>query len=108
MNKYQKTLLAIGAVILVALIVRPPYFGVDRGSGGKVHAFIGYHWMWSPPAPAVVYEKLMGSDPAGADPARLASFTAGLNTVRMVRNIVVLCAAVAVGMLVLRKRTKGA
>jgi len=107
MNRNQKVILATGAIILVTMIVHPPYFGIDRESGGKLHAFIGYHWIWNPPAAADVYKRLTKSDPAAIDPLRLASFEARINTVRLIQNIVVLSAAVALGMALLKKRAKG-
>ncbi len=107
MNRNRKIVLALGAVIIAALIVRPPYFGVDRESGGKVHAFIGYHWIWASPSSANVYERLMKSSASGVDGSRLASFEARINVVRLIQNIVILGAAVALGMAFLGRRTKG-
>ena len=107
MNRNQKIILAIGAIILITMIVHPPYFGIDSESGGKLHAFIGYHWIWDPPSAPDVYESLTKSDPTGGDPLRLASFEARINTVRLMENTVVLGAAVALGMAFLKKRAKG-
>ena len=106
MNKNQKIVLAIGVLILIALIMHPPYFGIDRDSGGKLHAFIGYHWIWRPPSSTYVYERLTKSDPAGIDSVRLASFVARVNSVRLVQNIGALGVVVALGMVLLKKRKK--
>jgi hypothetical protein len=106
MNRNQKRVLAIGVLILIALIVHPPYFGIDRDSGGKLHAFIGYHWIWRPPSSAYVYERLTKSDPAGIDSVRLASFAARVNSVRLVQNIVALGAVVALSIVLLKRRKK--
>jgi hypothetical protein len=106
MNRNQKIILTIGVVLLITLIVHPPYFGIDRDSGGKLHAFIGYHWIWDAPSAPDVYERLTNSDATGVDPLRLESFEARINTVRLIQNVVVLGAAVALGMAFLRKRAK--
>jgi hypothetical protein len=106
MNRNQKIILATGAIILITLIVHPPYFGIDRESAGKLHAFIGYHWIWDPPLAPDVYERLTKSGTTGVDPLRLASFETRISTVRLIQNVVVLGAAVALGMALLRKRAK--
>ena len=49
MNRHQRLILAAGVVMAAVLVVRPPYFGVDRASGGRTHAAIGLHWAWDPP-----------------------------------------------------------
>ena len=49
MNKRQKSVLAVGTMVLILLIVYPPYFAIGRESDGKLHAFVGYHWVWNPP-----------------------------------------------------------
>ena len=102
MNRNQKIVLAIGAIILIGIAVHPPYYGIDRNSSGKLHAFIGNHWIWDPPPAPDVYRSLTKSDPTGVDPLRLASFEARINAVRLIENTVSLVAAVALGMAFLK------
>jgi len=104
MNRRRRIVLSVGALMLAALIVRPPYFGIDRASGGTLHSNLGSHWAWDPPSSADAYAWLTGNDPAAADPRRLASFDVRLNVVRLALNLVFLVAVVGVAFALLRTR----
>ena len=104
MNANRRIVLSVGALVLAALIVRPPFFGVDRASGETLHSNLGSYWAWDPPSPADAFARLTGIDPAAADPQRLASFDVRLNVVRLVSNLVSLAAAVAMAFALLRTR----
>ena len=108
MNRKQKGILLVAALVLILMILFPPYYGIDRESGGRVHAFVGYHAIWNPPSASYVYERLAFLDPESADPGRLSSFEARLNAVRMIFNCAILGIATALAMFVLRKQPKGA
>lgn len=34
---------------LLFLMIMPPYFVMDRASGGRSHAPVGHHFFWNPP-----------------------------------------------------------
>lgn len=104
MNRHQKLILAMGLVMAAALVARPPYFGMDRTSGGRTHAAIGVHWLWAPPTPAEVYARLTLRDPAAVDPARLADFMARVNVVRLATKLAAVAAVVAMGLALTRTR----
>ena len=84
--------------------MRPPYFGIDRDSGGRTHAAIGVHWLWDPPSSAEVYARLTQCDPATVSPRRLANFEARVNVVRLVTKLAAVGMVVAVGMVLTRPR----
>jgi hypothetical protein len=104
MNRSQKLVLAAGLVMVAVLVARPPYFGMDRASGGRTHAAIGLHWLWDPPASAEVYARLTQRDPAAVAPARLADFAARVNVVRLAMKLVAVALVVAMGMALTRTR----
>jgi hypothetical protein len=105
MNRGQTLVLAAGLVLAAALVVRPPYFGMDRASGGRTHAAIGVHWLWDPPTPAEVYARLTPGDPAAPGPERLADFEARVNVVRLTTKLAAVALVVAVGLALTRART---
>jgi hypothetical protein len=105
-NRRQKLVLALGIVGAAALIARPPYFGIDRESAGKLHSVMGYRWIWDPPSPAEVYARLTGDEAGGVDRARLAAFEAEINVVRWIRDAVAMGAAVALPIWLLRGKTR--
>ncbi len=108
MNRGQTFVLAAGVVMAAALVARPPYFGMDRASGGRTHAAIGTHWLWDPPAPAEVYARLTQADPATLAPVRLADFVARVNVVRLATKLAAVAAVVAMGMALTRTRAPAA
>lgn len=108
MNRKQKAVVVAGAVALLLMILYPPFFGIDRGSGGRRHAFIGYRAVWSPPSPSEVYLRLTSQDPTGVAPSRLAAFEARVNVVRLALNVAGLGVAVALGAWLTGRKTTGA
>lgn len=104
MNRSQKFVLAAGALIVALLVVRPPFFGVDRASGGRTHAAIGLHWVWERPTSAEVYVRLTQGDPATVSPRRLADFEARVNVVRLVPKLTAVALVVGMGLALTRTR----
>lgn len=104
MNRSQRIILGLAALAFVVMILFPPYFVVDRESGGRSHAFIGYHWIGHPPSAAYACEKLAGSDAGRVEPERLAAFDVRVNFVRFASNAIVLALLVALAMMRFRSR----
>jgi hypothetical protein len=102
----QKWILVAAALILLAMILFPPYFGVDRESGGRLHAFIGHHPIWDPPPASYVYQRLSSGDPGSSAPADLSSFEARVNVVRLARNIALLGVAALLAKIVLGRLSR--
>ncbi len=104
MNRSQALVLAAGVVMAALLVVRPPYFGMDRASGGRTHAAIGVHWIWDPPTSAEAYARLTQSDPATLSPERLKDFAARVNVVRLATKLAAVALVVGVGLALTRTR----
>jgi hypothetical protein len=71
MNKKQRFIILIGCVLIAGMALFPPYRGVNvtgyipGGTPGVVLTrFIGYRFIYAPPIPEIVYEKLHGKSPA--------------------------------------------
>lgn len=108
MDRGQRLVLVAGAVMVAVLLVRPPFFGVDRASGGRTHGPIGLHWVWERPTSAEVYARLTQRDPATLTPERLADFEARVNVVRLVPKLFAVALVVGTGLALTRRRVGGA
>ncbi len=107
MNSLQKYTISLAGLFIVVMMIFPPYFGIDVESEGRVHAFIGYRPIWSPPTAAQVYEILTSESAADVDVVRLSSFEARLNIVRLTFNVIVLVIAAVVALILFRQRSSG-
>ena len=106
MTAPQRFVILLEVAVLLILVAIPPYFGVDRDSGGPVHAQLGYFPVWSPPSATEVCRALRERFPSAEDcTMRPQSFQAKINTVRVAMNA--LSSLVVAGALLrfLRKRT---
>jgi hypothetical protein len=108
MHKQQKGILVVAALVLLVMILFPPYYGIDRESGGRLHAFIGYHPVWDPPSASDVYQRLTPAAPEGSSPGDLSSFEARLNVVRLAFNLALLGVAAVLAKFALRRLSGGA
>lgn len=90
MAHFRRIVILIAAVLLGTLALYPPYFGIDRASGGTLHASMGHHPIWHPPASAAVYERLTGNSSVGIPVDRLEQYQTGLNKVRLLIEAVML------------------
>ena len=67
MNKKQRCVILIGCIIVAGMTLFPPYRGVEcrwhSEQGDTLTRFIGYHFIYAPPSPEIVYEKLVGKPP---------------------------------------------
>ncbi len=106
MNPRQKYTLILAVFFIIIMILFPPYFGIDTESEGRVHAFIGYHPIWSPPSSEYVYEALTSESAANADAARVSSFQARLNKVQLIINFLILVSVTAGALIVFRRGRK--
>jgi hypothetical protein len=52
--------LALAAVVLLLMVLFPPYFGVYDQSGANLHTALGRHPLWSPPSQAEAYAAIHG------------------------------------------------
>jgi len=101
MASSSKCVLGLSGALLLLMVLFPPYFGIDVESDGQLHSALGYYSIWSPPSAEYVYETLTSESSSDLEDARLASFRARLNLVRLSFNIVALGVATVVVLLVL-------
>ena len=87
MTTPQRSVLLIEAAVLLTLVAIPPYFGVDRDSGARIHAPLGYFPVWSPPSATEVCRALRERFPSDEDcTMRPQSYQASVNKVRIAMN----------------------
>ncbi len=70
------------ALLLVLVFLFPPFMCIDPESHGRVHAALGHHAAWNPPAAELVFRTLY---PAAElpKPERLSDFVPRINTVQL-------------------------
>jgi hypothetical protein len=113
MNRKQKVVVIIEAVLLVTMFVFPPYAGIDRESDGRIHDSLGYYPFWSPPSSEDVFHALRQRFPdelsEGAqsiDDSRLSSFEPIYNKVMQIFNVTLSLLATAFFVVIFRNRKK--
>jgi hypothetical protein len=101
MKPRAKHILAVAVVVLLLMVLFPPYFGVYDQPGANLHTSLGMHPIWDPPSLAEAYVAIHGEshDAALQLPAaersrvteeRLALTRVGFNKVGFVFEVVVL------------------
>jgi hypothetical protein len=95
MTRPRRAVLWCAAGAIGLLLLFPPYFGIDRGSEGRVHAYLGHHPVWKPPSSEHVFRALSPRGSSVPGPERLGAYQARLNVVNLSMKLlgVVVCAA---------------
>jgi hypothetical protein len=106
MNKKQRNVILIGCVLIAGMTLFPPYRGVDLHTGGpsndfyisKGHTeypqrdaltrFVGHRFIYTPPSPEAVYEKLYGVSPKKNKYFKSREYTSHLDIERLSAQIV--------------------
>ncbi len=102
MNGRQWVVAGLASLALLLMLLFPPYFGIDRTSDGRVHAFLGYHPLWAPPTATDALPVLAGeavAPYAGTEPQNV---DVRMDLVRLGINVIALAIAVGAGLFVLR------
>lgn len=114
MNRKQKVVIIIAVAVLVAMIVFPPYAGIDRGSEGRIHGSLGFYPFWNPPTSQDVFDFLRQEFPGeldgvqqNMDDTRLSSFEPIFNKVMFIFNATLSLLVAAILLVVFRTRKKG-
>ncbi len=68
-------ILAMGAAVLLLMVLFPPYFGVYDQAGINRHTGLGYYPIWNPPSQAEAYALIHGTSPDAAQPESGRGFT---------------------------------
>jgi hypothetical protein len=106
MNGRQKTVLALSCAAFVTVLLFPPYFGMDSSSQVRVHAPVGYHPVWAPPAQEYVHRIFVdrglipenGPAPSALDVRR--------NDIRLAFNVSVLALLTCLALLTVKTRKR--
>ncbi len=82
MKIVDRAILAIAVLALLLVILFPPWMCVDPQSGGRVHAALGHHSLWSPPSPESIFRTLYPDVREVPGAVRLADFNPAVNRVQ--------------------------
>lgn len=108
MSRRQRTVLWVEAAVLSTMLAAPPYFGVERASGGRVHAQLGYFAFWDPPSSVEVCRALRERYSSLPDcENRPDAFESRLNKVRLSLNVAASLVAAAALLHLLRDKAAG-
>ncbi len=100
-----RSIAAGAALVLLLLLLFPPFMSIDPHSDGRVHAAIGHYPFWDPPSPQLVFRALYpdAAELPGGD--RLADFRPRVNRVRI--TIYALSVGFAAGLAIWLLRNQG-
>ncbi|OGF67170.1 MAG: hypothetical protein A2Y62_07080 [Candidatus Fischerbacteria bacterium RBG_13_37_8] len=102
-KRIKRTSLIFGVLAVIFLYLYPPYFGIDKASEDKIHAYIGHHLLWQPPNSEQVFHALHPEESSLPDATRLADFEARLNMVRLAMEVFFIMIVIALVLTVLHK-----
>jgi predicted nucleic acid-binding Zn ribbon protein len=107
MNRAQTVVTGAAALLILVMLVYPPYFGLDVESAGTVHASIGYHPIWSPPGSEYVCHAL---NPEAAEVCTedVSAYDSRLNKVQLFLQLVLVLLVVAVMLQEVRRHERAA
>jgi hypothetical protein len=101
------------SVIVVLLIIFPPYYAVDLESNGKTHTAMGYYPIWSTPTSKDAYYCLVNSGKIDAvvfenviTGKAITQYAAKFNTVRFILNFVIAGLFYSIILLTLKQLSK--
>lgn len=104
MNKRQRGVLALSIIVLITLLLFPPYFGIDRTSQGRVHGPVGWHPAWAPPDPEHVLSAFAEDDLIPEGGIEASALDIRVNKVGTVFEIVGLFLLMSAALFALRTR----
>jgi hypothetical protein len=107
MNRPQTGVAGAAALLILVMLVYPPYFGLDVESAGTVHASIGYHPVWNPPGSEYVCHALR-AEAAEVCAEDVSAYDARLNKVQLVVQLVLVLLVMAVVLLAVRRHERAA
>ena len=100
MPAFERATVAVTAAAVILLFLVPPFMSVDAASGGRVHASLGYHPVWSPPTADAAFRALYPDAHEAPTQVRLADVTPRINRVKLSASAVavsLLCVLVIEG-----------
>lgn len=96
----KRTSTTVSLVLVLVLIIFPPFFGIDNESAGMAHANLGYFPIWAKPGESDAFYGLVergmvkefdsDADQSTIEPGR---YTAHLNKVHLAANMLLVAFA---------------
>jgi hypothetical protein len=104
MNNIQKIIVSVAIVIVVVMILFPPYAAMKLPVGNNVHGSLGFHPIWNPPDAVNAYESLTGEKYDSANEGELSSYVIIFNKVRFIFDLIILVIVTSVLLVIFRSR----
>jgi len=102
MNGRQGVVAGVAALALLLMLLFPPYFAMDRTSGGAVHASVGHHPVWAPPTRGDALGVLTANADAFSAVIERDNLDVRVNRVRLLGQVIGLAAVALVCLRVAR------
>jgi hypothetical protein len=90
MNRIQKIVLSLAMIVVVIMILFPPYAAMKLPIGNNIHGSLGYHPIWNPPNAEYAYEALTGEKYDPVNENELSNYIVIFNKVGFIFNMVIL------------------
>ncbi len=104
MKRIGRLLLPMGILAVACLLLFPPWYGMDQGSGGRRHGFLGYRPRWAAPSPEEVRQLLSKRYPEAVHEIRVEACRARINGLRLGMNLALAALAMVLGAASLRSK----
>ena len=89
----SRIVLILGLLVIIVMVMFPPYYGGKQPFSEGLHANIGYFPLWDPPAVEDAYQ-FLHKKPVD-NTADLDSYVVGLNKVRLIINSIIVILSTA-------------
>ena len=103
MKAIERSIFAGAGLVLLLLLLYPPFMSIDPQSEGRVHAPLGHHAIWDPPTPEFAFRALYPSVPELPNAERLTGFVPRVNRVRLTIYVLAVVLAGSLAISVLRR-----
>lgn len=104
MNKAQKTVISFALIVVLIMILFPPYAAMKLPVGNNIHGSLGYHPIWDPPDAKVAYETLTGEKYDSSKAEELANYIVIFNKVGFIFSLIGLAIITTILLIIFRKR----
>ena len=104
MNKVQKIVISSAIIVVLIMILFPPYAAMKLPIGNNIHGSLGYHPIWDPPDAVYAYETLTGEKYDSANEEELSNYKVIFNKVGFIFSLIVLAIITTTLLIIFRNK----
>lgn len=104
MNKIRKIILSLAMIVVVIMILFPPYAAMKLPIGNNIHGSLGYHPIWNPPDAKYAYEVLTGEQYDPVNENELSNYKVIFNKVGFLFSLAILIIVTTVLLRIFRSK----